>query len=423
MSALATIELEESMNSTQDDPGGSHSVVSTNSIKSKSNEELHAESTVECGGREIYQQLPSENVDGGRNDLREKQGELESRLFDEESGHDLHHNDENATPSRKRKRTRRKQGYELDLELDKFDYDSEDEKRESCQDIDNDGKKPSFGNRFVNECVALLCPCFILIRALCRCDMNLFYKLSSSIFVIKAFWSSILTLGICTLFKVRRVIPDFDSNVATPEAYLFGLWTYTAKLVEGKTSLEGLIEGEIERIETCNFHMQQVVEDAPDNLFLNDAIFIVARVCAFMVVGIGCIAMISVLLMATNIFKSCCFGRKRWFIPTMLITCSVLESFVFLIFASSVCRDTKYQEQRHCSLEPDSGIVFASIFSWLISAAASIKVQARLNDDGVEDLSLYVSTGEKILDETFDASDDSSHNSADSSGPSTYEIS
>ena len=83
MSALATIELEESMNSTQDDPGGSHSVVSTNSIKSKSNEELHAESTVECGGREIYQQLPSENVDGGRNDLREKQGELESRLFDE----------------------------------------------------------------------------------------------------------------------------------------------------------------------------------------------------------------------------------------------------------------------------------------------------------------------------------------------------
>ena len=106
MSALATIELEESMNSTQDDPGGSHSVVSTNSIKSKSNEELHAESTVDCGGREIYQQLPSENVDGGRNDLREKQGELESRLFDEESGHDLHHNDENATPSRKRKRTR-----------------------------------------------------------------------------------------------------------------------------------------------------------------------------------------------------------------------------------------------------------------------------------------------------------------------------
>ncbi len=401
-----------------------------------------------AGGRGMYHKAHFNNEINPEHNLGDD-GEEEgpeggkSGLFDVEIGdvtveNNIHVDENRPTPTRKRKRTRRKRGYDLDLELDQCDDDdTEDHEhpKDPSTEITRGGKtKRSFCNRILNECVSILCPCFLLIRALCRCDMALFYRLSSSIFVLKAFWSSFITLGICTLFKVHRVIPGDgdDPNSTVIEAYLFGLWTYTANFVENDKSLEGLIEGEFERIETCSFHMQRAAEDSPDNLFLNDASFIIARVCAGMVVGIGLFGMVSVLLIATNVFKSCCFGRKMWLLPTMLASCSVLESFVFLVFASSVCRDTKYEEQRHCSLEQDSGIVFVSVFSWLVAAVASIKVQSTLygkdhHVDVVESASqedFPSGARDKQLDRTFDDDDSSSD---DSTGrhpePSRFEIS
>ena len=63
-----------------------------------------------------------------------------------------------------------------------------------------------------------------------------------------------------------------------------------------------------------------------------------------------------------------------------LLICSISECFIFLILASSVCWDTKYQEHRQCSLQADSGIAFAAIFSWLITSIASAKKSLLLDN-------------------------------------------
>jgi len=296
-----------------------------------------------------------------------------------------------------------------------------------------DGSIPSrqyFCMKILNECVRLLCPCVVLVRALCRCDLGLFWKLCSSIFVLKAFWSSTVCLGVCTLFKVHRVIPALDPDIGSniTEAYLFGLWTYTGKILEEDHSLEGFVEGEIERIETCRFHMQRIdEEDAPDGLFLNDAAFTVARVFAVIAVVVGCISMVSVWLTAANVLQRCCHGRRRWLLPSALAMCSIMESFVLLILSSSVCRDTKYDEHRQCTLQADSGMIFASIVSYLISAVATAKVanipQSHLDGYSNDSNSLAIPSGfpdDAKLDSTFDESDDSS---SDGEGPSRFEIS
>jgi len=247
---------------------------------------------------------------------------------------------------------------------------------------------------------------------------------------MKGFWSSTISLGVCTLFKVHRIIPNLDLNVSnnTTEAYLFGLWTYTDKIIEENHSLEDFVEGEIERIETCRFHMQTVDEDAPDGLFLNDASIAIARVFAVMTVVIGCISMVSVWLTAANILQNRCGGKRQWLLPSALAMCSVMECFIFLIFASSICRDTKYDEHRYCTLQADSGMLFASIASYLVAAVATAMMcdtpPQSSDGDFIDDCdsldASFGSPGDHKIDKTFDDSDDSS---SDGEGPSRFEIS
>lgn len=244
----------------------------------------------------------------------------------------------------------------------------------------NHKSNPSICTKFLSECCSFLCPCAVLLRALCRCDMKLFWKLASSIFIIKAFWSSTISLGLCTLFRVHRVIPTVDSegDIVTysnsTESYLFGLWTYTNKILEDEDhSIEDFVEDEIKRLETCRFHMQKVDEDAPDGLFINDAAFKAARIFAGAVAIVGFISMVSVWLTAANMM-TCCFQKRRWLLPFTLSLCAIMESFVFLVFTSSVCRDTEYNEHRSCKLQADSGVLFASIVAYLITAIGSAKL-------------------------------------------------
>jgi hypothetical protein len=377
---------------------------------------------IEYHTSENIQEQPSEKFSPRRQNSLEEVEEETPQLYDVDIDENLQAKDEGSNnPTRKRRRTRRKKGYDLDLDLDQFDYDSEDNGKENRLQAKKDEREWVWLRRICREFVAMFCPCFMIIRALCRCDMMLFYKLCSTIFAMKAFWSSMISLGICTLFKVHRIIPAYDSNPATEEAYLFGLWTYTGKIADIDHSLEDLIEGEIERIETCQFHMQEVVEDAPDDLFLNDAVFVVARIFATLATFFGFFGMVWVLLLATC--QSCCFGRNRFLLPALLTMCSILQSFVFFVFASSVCRDRRYPEQRHCSLQADSGMVFASTFAWLLSALATMKMQVCMDQEGMENVSLEDRTDEKKLDRTFDVEDSCSDDSDSSSTqPSRFEI-
>ena len=238
------------------------------------------------------------------------------------------------------------------------------------------------------KCMALLCPCALLCQALFRCDMGLFWKLCSSLFVLKAFYSSVMVIGLCNIFKVHRIVPNnmyvqdytadpalaVDTMTNRVEAYLFGLWTYSDDLKfanHDDYSLGKILKEELEEIESCRFHMQTVDRDAPDGLFLNDASFTVARVFACLVVAIGFISMILVWCSAANSRGRCLVGRggqrMRSMLPLALLLCCILECFVFLILASSVCRDSEFDEQRHCTLQEGSSLLFASIIGWLIS--------------------------------------------------------
>jgi len=410
---------------------------SSSSTGAESSEEVgFAENPNESTSPETYayhHKLPTKKMRGSRQyHLGGDMNQQPTTLFDEET--DVQPVEEQATnslsPQRNNVRTRRKHGkkrYSLgddeatqenvvvDIEMDQIDSNPDDDNTEISQ-----GSSASLCKRVMNESLALLCPFAVLCRALLTCDMNLFWKLCSSLFVIKAFWSSTLVLGFCTLFKVHRIIPDMetDGTTNTTEAFLFGLWTYTDKLLDQDHSLGELVEREFERLETCRFHMQKVDEvDAPDGLFLNDAAFTIARAFAVMVVGMGFISMLTVWFTAAN--ASCCrtVGRKRWILPAALATCSIFECFVFLILASSVCKDSEFQEQRHCTLQADSGMIFASIISWLITAVASMKVHVPIHS--IVDDSVHSRTdlpGDKSLDMTFDDSDED-HN------PSRLEIS
>ena len=245
-------------------------------------------------------------------------------------------------------------------------------------------KKSAIFQKFM----ALLCPCVLLCQALFRCDMGLFWKLCSSLFVLKAFYSSVMVIGLCNIFKVHRIIPNnmyvqdytadpalaVDTMTNRVETYLFGLWTYTNDLQfanHDNYSLGKLLKEELEEIESCRFHMQTVDQDAPDGLFLNDASFTVARVFACLVVAIGFISMILVWCSAANSRGRCLSGRggqrMRSMLPLALLLCCIFECFVFLILASSVCRDSEFDEQRHCTLQEGSSLLFASIIGWLVS--------------------------------------------------------
>ena len=92
--------------------------------------------------------------------------------------------------------------------------------------------------------------------------METFWKMVPLIIGVKAFYSSCIALGLCTLFKVQRLnlhhnITMGDESLGIiEETYFFGLWTYTDNVQIGET-LENFFTKEIERNETCRFDMNE----------------------------------------------------------------------------------------------------------------------------------------------------------------------
>jgi len=254
------------------------------------------------------------------------------------------------------------------------------------EDINNINQKKWNIAYLWEKCFHCLCPFLVIFRALLTCDMETFWKIVPSILVTKAFYSSCVTLGLCTLFKVQRVTFDFDTiNEADliQETYFFGLWTYTRNVDIGN-SLEDFVKKEVERIETCSFHMNQVDDESPDRLFLNDAAFNIARTFAITATLLGFFSMISLFLTAAN-YPVSCRGPKIWLLFNCLLTCGILQSFTFLVFVSSVCTDSEFDDHRGCSMEDGAGFIFTSSFCWWFAAFASLKMpNARETEEGIE---------------------------------------
>ena len=244
--------------------------------------------------------------------------------------------------------------------------------------------------------------------------MDTLWRIIPSIFVIKALWVSVLTLGVCDLARVDRIKSSIvsgstglsgedivGSNVGDKyieEAYTFGLWTYSSEL-HTDHSVEGILNNELERIETCRFHMKDADDGSPDNLFLEDSMFDVARAFAITTVVIGGISMIALWLTAA---KARGTGHNKRALGTALLLCCLFESFVFLIFLSSVCRDTKFHEHRHCSLQEGTGCIFASCFFWALTGVASFKMPRSDQIPEVESLNNEIdsSSMDEVDDET-----------------------
>jgi len=270
------------------------------------------------------------------------------------------------------------------------------------------------------KCFNCICPEFAILRLLLQCDLQTFWKLIPPILVTKAFYSSVIALGLCTLFKVQRHPPPSlidngsmihtDSINETTETYFFGLYTYTGNVEIGQ-SLHDQVTLEMQRVETCRFDMRQVDAEAPDRLFLNDTVFNVARGFAIMAVVLGAASTVGLLLLTASSCSSSSsttgyppphhgggggklwwslrwFNRERirWILFLSLFLCGVFQSMAFLVFASSVCRDMEKRgasfeyEDRQCLLGEGVGIIFSSCFCWWFTAIALLKMP--IGDDG-----------------------------------------
>jgi len=251
------------------------------------------------------------------------------------------------------------------------------------EELDNCHQNRSKRGRVWRKLFHCLCPFLEIFRALLRCDMDTVWSLLPSIVVLKAAYSSCLTLGLCTLFKVERLMPNHNASDTTladdggtssfvKEAYFFGLFTYTGK-IPTEDSLQSFVQGEMEKVETCRFHMNRVEDDAADELFLNDAAFTVARVLAIAATGLGFIAMIGVFLTAAN-YRFSCRGSKIYILFLSLCVCGTFQFMVLLVFASSVCRDTQFDERRRCTVQDGSFAILTSGLCWYLTALATLKM-------------------------------------------------
>lgn len=182
----------------------------------------------------------------------------------------------------------------------------------------------------------------------------------------------------CDLAKVVRLIPtEVQSNngpihVFQKEQYSFGLWAYS-KTVHEDYTVDGFVKNEVERVETCEFNMRRADDGSPDELFLVDAYFILARTFAISTATIGSISMIVLWLSSARVQKlNTAFTRKL--IGVGLFTCCICQASVLLFFASKVCRDTEYGEDRHCGLEEGSGTIFGGCLFWLLTGIAMMKM-------------------------------------------------
>jgi len=272
---------------------------------------------------------------------------------------------------------------------DAFDDDDAECPTQMRDELDKSNRKRWKLNYLWDKCFHCICPFLVIFRALLRCDMDTFWRIVPSILVAKAFYSSCVTLGLCTLFKVQRRklnydTPDSienDTSNFIEETYFFGLWTYTGDIDMGN-SVEDFLEKEVERVETCRFRMNQVDAESPDRLFLNDLAFNIARAFAIVATVLGFVSMVSLYLTVANCSLSC-RGSKIWLLFYSLIACGIFQSFAFLVFASSVCRDIEFDDNRHCSLEEGAGIIFMSCFCSWFAAFASLKMpRYSANEEG-----------------------------------------
>jgi len=290
----------------------------------------------------------------------------------------------------------------LALKGDAKDVDTDDESNFDAKDdgSDCDGD-PHEGEHSVlwEKCFHCFCPFIAIIRALIRCDMDTFWKIVPPILVTKALYSSVIALGLCTLFKVQRRTLSTTTPFLTyhTETYFFGLYTYTADVELGST-FGSEVAMEVHRVQTCRFDMREVDAEAPDRLFLDDATFGVARGFAVASASLGFLSTIMVFLVTASDCMRRCRGseggnvvwrnRVRWGLFGMLVSCGVFEAFAFLVLGSSVCRDIGERgfeyEDRHCSLEEGVGIIFSSCFCWFFTAFATLKmpIGGGSGDDG-----------------------------------------
>merc|ERR1712218_198118 len=181
-----------------------------------------------------------------------------------------------------------------------------------------------------------VCPLARPCAALIRCDMQTFWNILPSIVVIKALWLSYLCLFFCDLAKVVRLIPtEVQSNngpihVFQKEQYSFGLWAYS-KTVHEDYTVDGFVKNEVERVETCELNMRSADDGSPDDLFLVDVYFILARTFAISTATIGSISMIVLWLSSARVQKlNTAFTRKL--IGVGLLTCCLCQASVLLFF-------------------------------------------------------------------------------------------
>mmetsp|Transcript_24137 Transcript_24137/g.52267 ORF Transcript_24137/g.52267 Transcript_24137/m.52267 type:complete len:607 (-) Transcript_24137:87-1907(-) len=301
------------------------------------------------------------------------------------------------------------------------------------------------GNARLNALLACMCPFVRLADAARRQGPAIFWRILPSILVTKAFWLSLLTLGLCDLATIVAVVDqdtisnnyaqqqdvvgdddtaddtlelvtddgdavDESTGMASPGGdedgdgmikLTFGLWSYSTTPEDRSAGDDDVsfFEAEEERITTCTYHILAAEEGV---VFFMDPIFRTARAFGIITVAVGFVTMVT---LWTGVLKggSTAAGasnhrsqrgrrkghKKRGLRATVtiaLILCSAFEGLTLLILNSGACGNKRMEREygqiyRDCEIAEGSSSPITAIVFWFLTGLAMLKFPSDEPDD------------------------------------------
>lgn len=255
-------------------------------------------------------------------------------------------------------------------------------------------------------CVRRRCSLIVLLK---NCDLNNVWRFLPSFLVLKAFWLSLLTLGLCDLAQIATVmVAENDGAPLTnktseegnygvgTKVMKFGLWGggFSSNLPDSDDKLggdddefayiENEVEDEMEKITVCQFRLAN--SDGPGFVFL-DAFFRSARAFGIITVAVGFLSMI---VLWTSACKGSSSTNVKRCVGVCLMLCCAFEGLTLLILRAGICKSpgddsAVPRTTGNCTIAEGATTIITACVFWFLTGLALIKVPPEAESIGDED--------------------------------------
>lgn len=255
-------------------------------------------------------------------------------------------------------------------------------------------------------CVRRCCALHVLLK---NCDLNSVWRFLPSFLVLKAFWLSLLTLGLCDLAQIATVmVAENDGTPATnttseegkdaaeTKVMKFGLWGggFLSNLPDSDDNpgrdddefayIENEVQDEVEKITVCQFRLAN--SDGPGFIFL-DAFFRSARAFGIITVAVGFLSMI---VLWTSAWKGSSSTNVKRCVGICLMLCCAFEGLTLLILRAGICKspgdgNAILQTTGKCTVAEGATTIITACVFWFLTGLALIKVPPEDESIGEED--------------------------------------